>query len=116
LGAALLESRWLRLIIDMLLSEFSHAFAKVLKFFSVTANTEATDSLWMTSSRKSFNPLLLIYFNKSSTAALSSINSSVEIFIFPFAKSDKTISLTISTLPSGVVINGMPQIIPSGRS
>ena len=111
-----MESSWLKLIIDMLLSMSSHAFAKVLKFFSVIAKTDVTDSLWITSSRKSFNPLLLIYFNKSLTAALSSINSSVEIFIFPFAKSDKTISLTISTLPSGVVIKGMPQIISSGRS
>ena len=50
--------------------------------------------------RKAFNPPETIYFNRSSTAALSSINSSVEIFIFAIAKSDKAISLTISTLPS----------------
>jgi len=99
-----------------LLRESSHSFAKELKFFVVMAKTDATFSLWMTSRRKSFNPLLFIYVNKSSTAALSSITHQLKFLFFPFAKSDNVISLTISTFPSGVVINGMPQIIPSGRS
>ena len=116
LGSAILESRWSRLMIDNFLREFSQSSAKALKSFLVIARTDEAASLWMTPTKKSFNPLLDIYFNKSSTAVLSSINSSVEIFIFSFAKSDNTISLTISILPSGVVIKGMPQIIPSGRS
>ena len=116
LGSALLASRWARFMIDNFLRESSQSLAKALKSFLVIINTDETSSLRMTPTKKSFNPPLDIYVNKSSTAALSLVNSSVEILIFSFAKSDNTISLTISTLPSGVVIKGMPQIIPSGRS
>jgi len=83
-----------------LFRESSQSLAKALKSFLVIASTDETSSLRMTPTKKSFNPLLDIYVNKSSTAALSLINSSVEIFIFSLAKSDKAISLTTSTLPS----------------
>ena len=110
---AALPSRCSRFKIDKLSRASSQTSAKALKSCLEIAKTDLTISLRITSIRNLFNPLVLIYFNKSSTAALSSINSSVEILIFSLAKSDKVISLTISTFPSGVVINGMPQIIPS---